>query len=377
MAKVLITAHLGRHFRIFGHYDYKVLLDLGHEVHIAANFNDALDNFNDTNVIKHQIDFSRNPYSKENLVAYRQLKNLLDENYYDLIHTQSPSGGAVTRLAARGTRKKGTKILYTAHGFHFFKGASKRNWIIYFTIEKILSMYTDSIITINDEDFKNANSKLNAKSVKYIHGVGIDLERFEPQSQEKKNALRLENNFNSNDYIFIYVGELSYRKQQDLIIKAASKVKKNLPNLKILFVGTGGLEEEYKENVKKMNLENNVIFLGYRNDVPKLMALSDVGISASRQEGLPLNIMEAMATGLPLIVTNSRGNRDLVTQNENGLIVGLSDSVEMAKAINTLYNDKNLALDFKKSNLEKVKLYSIEKVSKEMKDIYEEVLNNI
>lgn len=376
LARVLVTAHLGRHFRIFGHYDFEVLLELGHEVHIAANFNESIDHFDDTRVIKHQIDFARNPYSKGNIKAYNQLKRLFNEVNFDLIHTQSPAGGAVTRLAARAIRKKGTKVIYTAHGFHFFKGAPKKNWFIYYTIEKILSNWTDIIITINNEDYENAKQKLNAKEVKHVHGVGIDLNKFLPQTIDRKNELRKKYSFNENDFILTYVGELSYRKQQDLIIKSAATLKNNIPNLKILLAGVGALEKEYKEMVKDLELENIVYFLGYRNDVPNLMMLSDISVSASRQEGLPVNVMEAMATGLPLVVTNCRGNKDLVRDGINGNVIEVDDYNGFSKAIINLYNSKKTREKYKEKNLELIKVYSLENIVVEMMGIYCESLTS-
>lgn len=374
MAKVLVTAHLGRHFRIFGQSDYKVLLDMGYEVHIAANFNNQIDRFDDKNVIKHQIDFDRNPFSKQNIRALKQLKILLDKESFDLIHCQSPSGGAITRLAAKNTRKKGTKVLYTAHGLHFFEGAPKKNWLIYYNFEKILGHYTDCIITINEEDYNNAKEKLKIKDVRHVQGVGIDLEKFKPQTKEKKLVLRKEYGYKEDDFILIYVGELSYRKNQDMAIEVINRLKDKIPNIKLILVGTGELKEKYEEKVKKLNIDKNVEFLGYRKDICNLMALSDICIPTSRQEGLPVNIMEAMATGLPLVVTNCRGNRDLIKNNKNGYIVDLDDIEGFKKAIENLYKSPNIREAFRENSISVIKNYSIDNISLEMKKIYSEYI---
>ncbi|MDN7226434.1 glycosyltransferase family 4 protein [Planococcus sp. N064] len=370
MRKVLVTAHLGRHFRIFGHYDYKVLLEMGYEVHIAANFHDEIDHFDDARVIKHQIDFERNPFSKQNLKAYKQIQKVMDEENFDFVHTQSPSGGAVTRLAARKARNKGTRVIYTAHGFHFFKGAPKKNWALYYPIEKLLSNLTDTIITINEEDYNQALRRLNAKNIELVHGVGIDLNKFVPQSPELKSSLRKKYGFKEEDFILVYAGELSYRKQQDLIIKAISKVKNKIPNIKLLLAGNGNCEDQYKTLATRMKVENNIEFLGYRNDVSNLMLIADVAVSASRQEGLPVNIMEAMATGLPLIVTDCRGNRDLVKENENGIIVTNNDEIQFSCAIERIYLDNTLRQLFKDNNIELINQYSLIKISRDMKILY-------
>ena len=374
MAKVLVTAHLGRHFRIFGQSDYKVLLSMGHEVHIAANFNSEIDQFEHPEVIKHQIDFDRNPFSRQNLKAFKQLKELLDKEYFDLIHCQSPSGGAITRLAANKTRKKGTKVIYTAHGLHFFKGAPKKNWIMYYNFEKFLGNYTDCIITINDEDYKNAKEKLKIKDVRHVHGVGIDLKKFKPKTEEEKIYLRKKYEYNESDLILVSVGELGENKNQEMLISAISSLKDVIPEIKLLLVGTGKLERELKDKVNDLKINSNVDFLGYRNDVNNIMALSDLLISTSKREGLPVNVMEAMATGIPLIVTNCRGNRDLVKNNKNGFVIEIDDLNLLVKSIKILNDDESLRNIFRKKNLDIIKQYSIENIYNEMSSIYDEYL---
>ncbi|KKY01800.1 glycosyl transferase [Paraclostridium benzoelyticum] len=375
MAKVLVTAHLGRHFRIFGQSDYKVLLNMGHEVHIAANFNEEIDKFDNPNVIKHQIDFDRNPFSIQNLRALKQLKKLFRKEDFELIHCQSPSGGAITRLASKETRKRGTKVLYTAHGLHFFEGAPKKNWIMYYNFEKFFGKYTDCIITINNEDFYLAKNRLKIKDVQHIHGVGIDLNKFKPQIKKNKLELRSKYGYKNSDFILIYVGELSYRKNQDTAIKIIKKLKDRIPNIKLLLVGTGELEKQYKETVIKLNIKNNIEFLGYRNDITNLMSLSDVCISTSRQEGLPVNIMEAMATGLPLVVSNCRGNRDLVINNENGYVLPLDNIIEFEKSIEKIYREDDLKLKFSEQSLKNIKSYDMENIQKEMEQIYSKYIS--
>ena len=370
MARVLVTAHLGRHFRIFGHYDYKVLLKMGHEVHIAANFNNEIDYFEDPNVIKHQIDFIRNPFDIGNIKAMKQLEELFDNIHFDLIHCQSPSGGAITRLAARKTRKRGTKVLYTAHGLHFFKGAPFKNWLIYYNIEKWLGRFTDCIITINKEDYIAAKNQLKIRDVRYIPGVGVDLNKFVPQTLEKKKELRKQYGYSDADFILIYVAELNHNKHQDLLIKVVDVLKNKIPNIKLLLVGAGKLIEDYKQQVRDLKLEDHIHFLGYRKDVPNLMAIADVAVSASRREGLPVNVMEAMATGLPLVVTDCRGNRDLVVNGKNGFVIALDNVDAFADAIKKLYNSEELRNKFGRANLGMIKKYSLENVMKYMEEIY-------
>jgi glycosyltransferase EpsD len=370
MARVLVVSHLGRHFRIFGQYDYKVLLDMGMDVHIAANFKDDIDHFEDKNVTKHQIDFIRNPFDFNNLKAYKQLKQLFDRYHFDIIHCQSPTGGAITRLAARSTRKRGSKVIYTAHGFHFYKGAPRKNWILYFGIEKWLAKYTDCIITINEEDYETAKKKMAGNRVELINGVGIDLNKFRPQTELGKKQLREEYGFKEDEFILTYTAELSERKNQEMLIRVIHQLKERIPGIRLLLIGKGIKESYYKSLVNQLGLNDQIKFLGYRNDVKNLLGLADIAVSSSKQEGLPVNVLEAMAMGLPLVVTDCRGNRDLVKDNENGFIVAINNTNDFSKAVERLYISKQLQEKFKKQNLTKIINYSLERISINMRNIY-------
>lgn len=375
MKKVLVISNLGRHFRLFGHYDYKVLLDLGFEVHIAANFSDKVDYFEDNRVIKHQINFKRTPFNPLNLVAYFKLKKLFKSHFFHLIQTQSPTGGFYSRLAAIKTRKKGTKVIYTAHGFHFYKGASFFNWAIFFVFEKILGYFTDCLITINSEDYFNAKKFKISNKIEYIPGVGIDLEMFKNQTNEIKKELRFRHGFKNDDFILISVAELNKNKNQKMLIRVMDELIESYKNIILLLVGDGKYHKKYLKKIKKCNLENNVKILGYRSDIPKLLLLTDVFVTASQREGLPLSVMEAMATGLPVIATDCRGNRDLVRNNINGFLVKINDVSGFAKSIEKLYSDKQLCNRFGYSSSELIKQYDISNVSNKMKKIYNTLIN--
>ncbi|TYP75664.1 glycosyltransferase family 4 protein [Paenibacillus methanolicus] len=371
MSRVLVIAHLGRHFRIFGHYDFKVLVEMGHEVHIAANFNETIDNFEDSNIVKHQIDFSRNPFSIQNIKAYTQLKELFSNYNFGVIHCQSPSGGAVTRLASKKLRAKGTKVLYTAHGLHFYKGAPAINWLMYYTIEKQLGRFTDCIITINEEDYQLSKKWLRTiPSVKYIHGVGINTTRFSKPNATQKSDLRKKYGYNHNDFILFYAAELNQNKNQEFLIRGLALLIKEIPQIKLLLAGQGRAFKQLEHIVEEMKLQNHVEFLGYRKDIPDLLKIADVSVSSSRREGLPLNTLEAMATGLPLVLTNCRGNRDLVIKDVNGYVVEQNDLVNFSEAIKDLYASEELRGKYGRASLEMVRQYSLDNVKKEMKEIY-------
>lgn len=367
MKRVLFTAKVDSHIINF-HIPYlKWFKEHGYEVHVASNGESSIPYAD----VKYNLDFDRNPLKPSNFKVYLRLKNLIDSNEYDIIHCHTPIGGALARLAARDARKKGTTVIYTAHGFHFLKGGSKASWIIFYPVEKFLSRCTDCLITINEEDYNLAKSKkFRAKDIRLVNGVGVDLERFAPALDEEKKNLREKLGYSTDDFIVIYIAELNANKHQDLAINAINIIKNKIPNIKLLLAGDGVLKDEYKNQINTLNLNKNIEMLGHRKDVDDLLRLSNMAISTSRREGLPRNIMEAMATGLPLVVTKCRGNSDLVKDNINGYEVNVDDPKELAEKIYTIYKDNELRMKFGNKSIEMVDDYSLKKVLKSMEDIY-------
>ncbi|WP_449536934.1 glycosyltransferase family 4 protein [Ferdinandcohnia sp. Marseille-Q9671] len=370
--KILYVATIASTINDFFIPHIKFLLDKGNVVGIACNkVHDISPKLLELGCEIHPITFQRNPLDLENVSAYKQIHRVVAEEGYELLHVHTPVASFITRMACRNIQN--VKILYTAHGFHFFKGAPMKNWALYYTLEKMAARWTDGLITMNDEDYLSAKKlKLRKEhSIFKVNGIGLDLQKFVPQTFEKKNKLRYQYGFSDEDFILIYVGELSYRKHQDLIIKAVGRLKGSIPNLKLLVVGSGSKSIEYKELTKSLDIERNVAFLGYREDIPQLMALSDIAVSTSRQEGLPVNVMEAMATGLPLVVTNCRGNRDLVIHDLNGYVVDTDDVHGCASSIERLYKSAEIQQRFSTKNKDLIHLYSIEVVINDMNKIYE------
>jgi glycosyltransferase EpsD len=351
------------------------LVKQGHEVGVAFNIVQDVDPRIDKLGCKvHPIDFQRNPLSKGNFQAYKRIKAIITEGKYEVVHVHTPVASFLTRLASKNIHH--VKVLYTAHGFHFFRGAPKKNWAIYYPLEKMAARWTDGLITMNDEDFYSARklNLRNSNAIYKIRGIGLDTSKFYPPTAERKRELRSEYGYHSRDFILIYVGELSYRKHQDLLIESISMLNEEKKNLKLLLVGEGDYLEKYRDLVSRLGVEQNVEFLGYRKDIHQLMALSDVAISTSRQEGLPVNVMEAMSTGLPVIVTDCRGNRDLVKSGKNGFVVGVDDTMACAHAIKILYNSNELREIFSDENRKLIQQYSLENVIDDMKEIYSKQL---
>ncbi len=357
MKKVLFTATVDSHILHF-HIPYlRWFKEQGYEVHVATNGKEKIPYCD----VKHRVSFERSPFKINNLRAIKELKKIIDKEQYEIIHCHTPMGSVVTRIAARKARKNGTRVIYTAHGFHFYKGAPILNWCVFYPIEKWLSKYTDCLITINKEDYELAKRKFKkCKDIEYVPGVGIDEEKFDfEMTQEQKKELRKSLGLKEDDYVIIYVAELSKRKNQSMAIKSIKQLVKDNQNIKLLLVGKDSYNGTYKKLVQKLNLENNVIFTGYRKDVPKLMKISNLAISTAKQEGLPVNIMEAMIAGLPIVVTNCRGNKDLIED-----VVENDDVNSMVNRIKEYIKNQNLNIRYNIEN------YKLQNVKKEMSRIY-------
>lgn len=372
MKKVLFVATVNMHI-IGCHLPYlKWFKEQGYEVHVASRGTEKIEYCD-----KHfDIPFERFPLQINNIKVYKELKEIIKNNNYDIIHCHTPVGGVLARLAAKKERKKGTKVLYTAHGFHFYKGAPLINWLIYYPIEKIMAHYTDCLITIVNEDYEFAKKSLKAKEIKHINGIGVNTKRFSKDiTEEQKSKLRQELGINDKDIVFSYVAELNKNKNQILLINAIEKLKEEIPNAKLLLVGNGVLLQKYKEIVKNKKMENKVLILGRREDINEILSITDIYLASSIREGLGLNIIEAMYKMVPVIATNNRGHRELIQNEKTGNLLNKNTTAEMSKEIikllNCPENQKKEIINGAKQNIEK---YLLENVLKEMKEIYMEFI---
>lgn len=378
MKKALLTASVHNHITSFHFPLIDLLHENGYDVHIAAkdmSENEPLERLTQKVDSFYDIDFARSPLSSKNLAAYKQLKKLIDGGGYDVIHCNTPVVGILTRLAARKSRKKGTKVIYTAHGFHFYKGASKLNWLIFYPVEKVCgSLFTDCLITICDEDEARAKRLKLCKTVRRIHGVGVNSQRFTDADEPIKADLRKEYGYGENDVLCLCTGELNANKNQKLLIGALQYLKESCPDFKILFAGTGDSEEELKALIKQLGVENSAQLLGYRTDVDKLLKICDFVAAASCREGLPVNIIEGMFSHRAAVVTHNRGHNELVAENESGFFVPIDNPAECAAAFEKLYKNKELRLEMGKKAFERAQKYSSEKVKRELEAIYNEII---
>ena len=370
MKKILFIAHMISHIKCFHIPHIEALKKMGYEVHVMTNAVgeelDCCDKLYDLNIV-------RSPFSPKNFKIIREAKKIIDEEGYELIHSHTPMGGVIGRLSSVSARKKGTKVFYTAHGFHFYKGAPLVNWLIYYSAEKVLSFFTDCIITINEEDYQRAQKKFatNNTSIRKISGIGVDLEKFSTLSKKEKKLLKKEYGY-ENNYLLIYAAEFSKGKRHKFLVDNVGELKKHIPNIKMLFCGTGKLFNEVKSYALKENVADCIDFLGFREDMPNIYCISDILVTSSEREGLPINIVEGNAVGLPAVVSKIRGHRDVVKNGKNGYLFPVNDVKEFVSAVTKLANDEMLYNEFSKNAIECSKGFSLENSIKQMKEIYEE-----
>jgi len=368
--KVLFVATVESHLLNFHIPFMKLLQEKGYEVHVATRLGNRQQEFDEIGIIKHNVDFSRSPYSPKVFKSLQQMEKLLEEIRFSLVHVHTPVAAFVTRLACQRTNTH--PVLYTAHGFHFYKGAPLKNWLLYYNMEKLAAHWTDGLITINEEDYKAAQKFKLRKNGKvfFVPGVGVDIASLEQRARSiSRSKKRKELGLSVGTAVIITVGELNANKNHIQALKTLSKLTKT--NFHYLIVGNGESEQKLKKAVNELMLQDKVSFLGFRRDVPELLAASDVFILTSRREGLPKALMEAMAVGLPIIATDVRGNRDLVKSGENGYLVPLDDAEQTAIAIERLINSRNLRCSMGKKSKELVKQYDFQNIIPQMEEIYD------
>lgn len=374
MKKVLYITTVSSTVNAFLVPHIKMLIKNGYKVDCASFINKPLDkSLLKMGVRQYNIPFSRKPLALSNIRAFKELIRIQKNNKYEIIHVHTPIAAMYGRMLKIRFRK--LKVIYTAHGYHFFKGGSKLGWFIYYPIEKLMAKLTDVIININSEDYKITKKRLKPKKSYFVKGVGIDLTTYKSLSEVEKLRKREELGLSQEDYIVIMIAELNENKNQIQLIKAMELLKDDYPNIKAICIGEGNRIEELKDEVEKRGLKGRVKFLGFRTDVNDLINISDMGVLLSYREGLPRNIMELMANGKKVLATNIRGCRDLVSNNIVGDLVSVNDHIATSKVIirNYLHKISKIKAD---DNVEKMAItkeiapYDINNINKELKSIY-------
>lgn len=371
--KVLLIATVQSHICQFHRPLAAMLHEHDCEVHVAARNNLAEKNGLKLDFAEQVFDvpFQRSPFSPKNLKAYRQLKRIINEGGYDVIHCNTPVGGVLGRLAARKARKHGTKVFYTAHGFHFYKGAPKKNWLIWYPVEKLMCRYTDKLITITQEDYELASTKFPTE-VERIHGVGANSAKYRKINDEECAALRRELNCTQGERLLLCTGELLPNKNQITAIHATQRLVAEGRRVKLLIAGNGPKLSELQAEVNSLGLDESVIFLGYRTDLERYVSIADIIISCSFREGLPMNIVEGMLLSKPVVASCNRGHRELIVPDKTGYMVPPSDADAFAEKIALLMDDAALAARLGQAGYERAQMYADENVKTELAEIYKE-----
>lgn len=385
MKRVLMLASVASMIDQFNMPNIALLRKLGYEVDVACNFiegNTCSDErvaelkqkLQDMHVCCYQIDFARNiKHMGQNMKALWQVEGLMKQNIYAFCHCHSPIGGVVARIAGHRTR---TKVIYTAHGFHFYQGAPVMNWLVYYPVEKMLSRWTDVLITINHEDYKLAKKKFKMKKLTYVPGIGIDTQR-ECLSQKEKEEKRKELGIPQDAFLITNAAEFTPNKNQKTVIEAIEQLHN--PNIYFVMCGIGEKKAELEQYVKEHGLEEHIRFVGFRNDLHEILQTSDCFVLSSFREGLSVALMEAMAEGLPVVCSRIRGNVDLIKDGKGGILISPPKRDEYIKAFEKLYNMKNEAfgqfLHMGEINRKMIYIFGRKNVENHMKAIYFEKMN--
>lgn len=382
MKKVLIVASVVSFIEWFNKENVDYLrCEQGCQVHIACNFDYTQDTdeartkayietLKSQGVILHNLGFARSPFGPSNLEAYRKLKAIINSEHFDLIHCHTPTASMLTRLAARKARKRGSTVMYTCHGFHFHNAAPKKNWLLYYPVERFLSRCCDYIVTINREDFRRAGT-FHCRNVRYIPSVGVDLDRIRKLKIDK-NAVKRRLGIPEDKILILSAGELIERKNHQVILRALAKLRN--PDIYYAIAGKGPLKDHLLRLAQELGIADRVLLLGFRTDIFELYHGADISAFPSRIEGLGLAGVEAMAAGVPLVSSNVHGILDYVVDGQTGYALAPEDADGFAAAIGKLAANPALREHMKENCQRTVEPFNLPNALRVMWDIYDEIL---
>lgn len=368
--KILFIATVENHLLSFHIPFIKYFQDKAYEVHVATKLGCRMGELKQHGIICHDVNFSRSISPFAALKALVALVKIMRENRFSLVHVHTPMASFLGRLAAKLTHTR--PVLYTTHGFHFYKGAPWYYWAFIYPVEYLAARWTDGLIVINQEDYTNAQKMLlrNKGKIYLLPGVGVDLKKFHSIQEKQKNLLRKEYKFKDDDFLLIYTAEINKNKNHTFLIKAISLLKDGIPNIKLLFAGEGILKEKNEKYTHRLNLKDDIVFLGYRQDLEKIIPMCDVGTSASLREGFGINIVEYMSCGLPVVAIKNRGHKEIVIDYSNGFLFEQGDMNQFVDLIEKLYKDKPLRKKLGENAIKSVQKFSIESSQNAMSEIY-------
>ncbi|MCI5936092.1 MAG: glycosyltransferase [Lachnospiraceae bacterium] len=379
MSRALILTTTSGFLSQFELNNVRLLQENGYQVHYATNFGVPIyevkdETLRNMGVVLHHISIEKNPFKiKKNIWALRELIRIIDREQIDVVHCHNPNGGVLGRLAAACSKRK-PYVIYTAHGFHFFEGAPIKNWLFYYPVEKLLARLSDTIITINQEDYARANQFKYKKNggAELIPGVGVNLEQYYPtrdQEMDDRNKLRKELGIPEHGFHIVSAGELNQNKNHIVVIEALAKIARD--DIYYSICGEGPIRKELEAKIKECGLSEHVFLRGYRNDMPQVWKTADLSVFPSIREGMGMVGLEAMASGIPLIAADNRGTREYVTDQKNGLVCKASSAEAFAEAILYMYKNEDQRRMFAETAMETVKKFSLQQAEIRMKQVYQ------
>ncbi len=376
--KVLFVTTISGFLTQFEKNDVKILRELGCEIHYASDFQNPVyeydeDELQDMRVITHQISVKKSPAKlRENANAIRELKKIIDTEKIDLIHCHNPMGGVTARMAAHQSKMR-PYVVYTAHGFHFYKGAPVKNWLLYYTAERLMANYTDRIITINNEDRIRAE-RFPVRGVTQIHSVGVDEQRFRPV-EELRERKRKELGIPQDAFHIVTAAELNDNKNQRTVIEAIHRIE--CPDIYYSICGKGPNREMLQMLIEEKGLTERVRLLGYRTDMEEVLQTADCFAFPSKREGLGVAAVEALLCGVPLIAADNRGTREYAVNGKNAFVCRADHPEEFAAAIEKLRTDPRMRQQMSEACRDSAMEFTLPAVDHTMRKFYENVFKDM
>jgi glycosyltransferase involved in cell wall biosynthesis len=326
------------------------------------------------------VQWSRNPLDPRNLLATPQkIRDIVSRERYDIIHVHTPVAAFVTRYALKDLRKQlQVKVIYTAHGFHFYTGGNPLKNAVFIGLEKLAGGWTDYLVTVNHEDYAATSEQLAIPPAcaRYIpSAIGVDLNYYNLNLVSAADVERVRQEFGISPEtpLLLSIAEFTARKCHSDTIRAFAKLDRATVHLAI--AGSGPLLESMKQLAVELGVADRIHFLGRRGDIPTLMKAATANILASKQEGLPRCVLESLALELPTIGTKIRGTQDLL-EGGCGILVELGDIEGLAQAMAQILDRPDEAKAMAQRGRERVSAYDLQSIIKLHEDLYGEALGD-
>ena len=313
-----------------------------------------------------QLPFEKNMTSPANFRAQALLRRLMHAQRYDLVCVHTSLAAFFTRRAAAALRPRPV-LVNMAHGYLFDDRTPALKRTILLAAERMTAPQTDLLLTMNRWDYDTAQAYHLGKRIVNIPGVGVDFDRLAPLSPAERAAGRKQLGLSPEDFLLLYAAEFSSRKNQAALLRALPLLPERV---KLALPGQGALLEECRSLARRLGVEQRVLFPGYVSPMGPWYTMADAAVSASRSEGLPFNIMEAMHAGLPVVASAVKGHTDLITDGESGLLYPYDDEAAFAAAVRRLLASPEEAAALGAAAREAAEAYRLDRVLPQVMALY-------